>query len=329
MKTIINFLGGFVILFFVACNPDDLSVDVLDSGECPDKYFIDTICYESYFAGLEVSDDLLDQYLVNAERFKVMLVDKLYDLKNPLWTIKQTGEWVIYFHIEEWEGPVTALAINNLTAEYELLANQWLEGLTDFDANAPSSAQIKVFGFVFNEGVQLDDSFWSTYGDYPIVTNWQGTDEESPWEIAFRTDNSIFDQNWYSLQDYDVLKVMGNRSDVESTVNYSPESWDDYVHPENVDMFYTKFWHKTGWDAVAQRQYLKIGGCITNYATGETLTPVFSHEMGHTFFHDDVYDRGKFPEADGLESIMNECCGEISNFDRLIQRIVWEAQVNQ
>ena len=61
MKTIFKFLGGFVILFFIACNPDDLSDDVLDFGECPEKYFIDTICYESYFTGLDVSDDLLDQ----------------------------------------------------------------------------------------------------------------------------------------------------------------------------------------------------------------------------------------------------------------------------
>ena len=96
-------------------------------------------------------------------------------------------------------------------------------------------------------------------------------------------------------------------------------------------MFYTKFWHKTTWDAVAQRQYLKIGGCITNYATGETLDDVFAHEMGHCFFHDDLYDNGKYPCAPGLSSVMNsgsvfENGTWVTDFDKVIMRIVWESQ---
>ena len=282
-------------------------------------------CYEPYFINLEISDTC--QFVTNAEQFVEHLSYNLYNLRNPLWTIHQNGEWVMYYHIENWEGTVTDVAITNLTNEYESLANQWLEGLTDFDPDAPQNVSVKVFGFVFNEGVEVDPSFYNTYGNYPIVTNWQETNESAPWQVVYRSDESEFNQNWYQIDDFDDLKVIGNDVANYPDATFSPTDWDSYTHPDGVDMFFTKFWHKTTWDAVAQRQYLKIGGCITNYATGETLSDVFAHEMGHCFFHDDLYDNIKYPDADGLESIMNDCCGFISNFDRVILRIIWEAQV--
>ena len=61
--------------------------------------------------------------------------------------------------------------------------------------------------------------------------------------------------------------------------------------------------------------------------TGETNTNVFLHEMGHCFFLDDLYDRGKYPDAEGLPSIMNTS-GEISNFDIMTLRMVWKHQKN-
>ena len=43
------------------------------------------------------------------------------------------------------------------------------------------------------------------------------------------------------------------------------------------------------------------------------------------FFLDDVYDRGKFPDAQGIQSIMNGSA-VISDFDTLCIRIAWKKQ---
>jgi len=290
---------------------------------------INDVCYQStyepYFKNLTVSDADVTKYIINAEQFKKLVLNNVKTLKNPMWPIKKNGEWVIYFHIENWEGPVTATAITNLRNRYQILTKRWLNGLSTFDPEAPTSATIKIFGFVFNEGVEIDQSFYDTYGDYPIVTNWNQTDEESPWKVVYRSNGSTFNYNWYGIADFTTLKVVGNREGLSSNINFSPQDWTGYTHPESVDMFFTKFWHKTTWDAVAQRQYLKIGGGITNYETGETIESVFTHEMGHCFFHDDIYAISKYPDATGLSSIMNSA-SSITNFDRVIQRMIWETQ---
>ena len=283
-------------------------------------------CYEPYFTGLDIPDSQKCLYAKNAERYIENLSGILYDWKNPMWTIQENGEWVIYYHIESWEGPVTDVAITNLTNEYHSLANQWIGGLSDFDPDVPQNMTVKVFGFVFNEGVEVDPSFYNTYGNYPIVTNWQESNVKSPWQVVYRSDESEFDQSsWHPIDDFDLLKVIGNDVANYPDATYSPSNWDSYIHPEGVDMFYTKFGHRTPWYAVAGREFLYLGGCITNYATGETLTDVFTHEMGHCFFHDDLYDNVKYPCAEGLESIMLNV-NYISDFDRVIMRIVWEAQ---
>lgn len=286
-------------------------------------------CYKPYFINLNISDSCL--FANNAERFRENLPSMLYNMRNPLWSIGQNGEWVIYYNFESWQGPVTDIAINNLTKKYESLANQWLEGLTDFDPTAPKKVTIKVFGFAFNAGVVIDTSFYKTYGNYPIVTNWQETNENAPWQVVYRNNLTVFNQNWYQIDDFNTLKVLGNNVSAYPNAKFSPTDWGAYIHPEGVDMFYTKFWHKTTWDAVAQRQYLKIGGCITNYATGQTLDDVFSHEMGHCFFHDDLYDNIKYPCAKGLSSVMNDVSvfangTWVTDFDKVIMRIIWEAQ---
>lgn len=311
---------------------NEVSLQTKTVNTCPEKYRRGNQCYESYFEGLEIDDNDIPQYLDNIERYIELLSHNLYTLKNPMSTIKNNGEWVIYYHIEDWKGPVTATAITNLTDQYETIANYWLEDLNVFDSEAPTQATVKVFGFVFNEGVLVDSTFYKTYGDYPIVTNWQKTDESAPWKTVYRGNGSQFKQNWYTIKDFDMLKVEGNRTDLEPTVKLLPESWEGYTHPEGVDMFYTKFWHKTTWDAVAQRQYLKLGGVISDYANGQagngTLDRTFVHEMGHCFFHDDIYDPVKYPDGAGLESVMNTI-DEISAFDRILQRIIWEAQQQQ
>ncbi len=303
----------------------DDEITTAASSECSDLFSVGDTCYFPFFTGMDLDEETIDKFIINATRYEELVLNNIGHLKNPMWSIDQNGQWVIYYHIENWEGPVLGTAISNMTQEYERIANEWLDLLEAYDAEAPTEVAIKVFGFVFNEGVVLDDSFYELYGNYPIVTNWEKTNEEAPWDVRFKSDLSQFDQNWYEIIDFTTLTVAGNRTDTGPNVSFSPTDWSSYTHPEDVDMFFTKFWHKTTWDAVAQRQYLKLGGNITDYATGETNYTVFAHEMGHCFFHDDIYDSGKYPDNEGLESIMHSH-PFITDFDTVIQRMVWEKQ---
>jgi len=319
------------------CSDSTVGVDIqLEGDPCLD---CNVSCYEPYFIDLDIPDSLKCLYATNAERYIENLSYLLYDKRNPLWSIHQNGEWVIYFYIESWEGPVTDVAINNLTNEYESLANQWLEGLTDFDPDAPDTVSIKIFGFVFQDSVQIDPSFYNTYGNYPIVTHSEAS-EFIPWELNFPNGDPVAG-HLGGVVDIDSLQVVGNDAVNFPSATFSPTNWNTYIHPEGVDMPYTRFGHKTDWYAVGGRDILWIGGLISDYATGETSQEsAFTHEMGHCFFHDDLYDRVKYPCADGLVSVMNsgnwgvggpeayylEHGTYITDFDRVINRIVWEAQ---
>ena len=285
---------------------------------------VDAENYEEYMVGMTLSDVDKHQFIVNAQRFQDICLENFAGLKNPLWNIFQTGEWPIYFHIESWDGPVTAAAVVQMRSDYQKIANQWVDGIQTYDARFDRNVEVKLFGFVFNEGVTVDQSFNNAYGAYPTVLNFSGTTERSPWEIRFRDGGQIFNQNWYSIDDFQKLVVVGNDGDNESA-NFSPADWSSFEHPEGIDMFLTKFWHKTSWDAVAQRQYLKLGGNVTNYALGYTRYSVFAHEMGHTFFLDDIYSNSKYPDANGLNSIMNNS-SIITDFDVFSARIVWKQQ---
>jgi poly(3-hydroxybutyrate) depolymerase len=285
---------------------------------------VDAENYEEYMVGMTLSDVDKHQFIVNAQRFQEICLDNFAGLKNPLWNIFQTGEWPIYFHIESWDGPVTAAAIVQMRSDYQKIANQWVDGIQTYDSRFDRNVEVKLFGFVFNEGVTVDQSFNNAYGAYPTVLNFSGTTERSPWEIRFRDGGQIFNQNWYSIDDFQKLVVAGNDGDIE-IANFSPADWSSYEHPEGIDMFLTKFWHKTSWDAVAQRQYLKLGGNVTNYALGYTRYSVFAHEMGHTFFLDDIYSNSKYPDANGLNSIMNNA-SIITDFDIFSARMVWKQQ---
>ena len=303
------------------------TLSLTENFNCPNLYSFDDSCYYSYFNNINLDDETIENYIINAARWREICEINLGHLKNPMYSIKNSGDWIIYYHIESWEGAVNSQAISSLTFEYQNIANQWIDVLDDFDENAPDSVNIKIFGFVFNTGVLIDPSFYEVYGDYPIVTNWNLTNEEAPWLIKNMNDSSIFNQNWYLDVDYTNMFVDGNRDDVNPNVNFHPENWNNYNHPEGISMFFTKFWHKTTWDAVAQRQYLKVGGQIQNYTTGEINYSVFAHEMGHCFFHDDIYDIGKYPNGQNIISIMNSF-PYISDFDKIIQRMVWEKQKN-
>ena len=303
------------------------STPLLDSSQnCNSDYTYNGNCYEEFFTGLDIDSTTRQLYLKNLERFiEICLNNWSQNELNPLSEIYRTGLYPIYFHIESWDGPVTLLAIQQLVQDYEFIANQWLNSLNDYDSSIPEHVKIQVFGFVFNEGVEIDESFYSQYENYPIVMNYTKTNEESPWKIIEKNSGALFNQNWYTHADFATLQVINNREDLSSQVTFSPQDWSSYSHPENIDIFWTKFWHKTTWDAVAQRQYLKIGGVITDYSLGNSIYSVFAHEMGHTFFLDDIYDRGKYPEAENIDSIMNGDA-TISDFDTLCLRIVWKKQ---
>ena len=303
---------------FYDCEQNCL-IDEDADGECDD------IKYQEYFVGLDLSEDEKNLFALNAIRFEEICLDNLREMRNPLRTIFDTGTWPIYYHVENWNGDVNDVAISNLTSQYEQIAHDWLEGLQDYDPEAPNAVDVKVFGYVFNEGVALNNSFLETYNSYPIVTNYTLTNEESPWEIRFRNSDQIFNQNWYTISNYLDLYVYDNRIDLSPSTTFQPNSLNNFTHPQDIDMFVTKFWHKTTWDAVAQRQYLKIGGQIYDYENGFADYRVFAHEMGHCFFLDDIYDPGKYPDGQNLISIMNTS-GQISDFDRFLLRIVWKAQ---
>ena len=253
---------------------------------------------------------------------------QIIGLKNPLIEIYNSNTWPIYFHFEEYEGEISSVIIERIKNDYQSHLNSWLDGIRSYDNEFPDlPTEVKIFGFVFNKEVKLSESFYEVYGNYPRVLNYNLTNEESPWKIVKKDNYEIFDYNWYIIENFDDLKVVGNRTDLSPSIEFYPDNWDNYSHPEAIDHFQTKFWYKIPWDAVAQRQYLKMGGNILNHSTGETNLVTFLHEMGHCFFLDDVYNRGKYPDAEDLQSIMNTS-DTISNFDIMTLRIVWKHQKN-
>ena len=78
------------------------------------------------------------------------------------------------------------------------------------------------------------------FSKYPQVRDYAGIDERSPWKLVFRDDGAQFDQNWYSLDDFSRVKVVGIGEDLSADVSYYPKDWESYQHPENIDYFLTK-----------------------------------------------------------------------------------------
>ena len=126
---------------------------------------------------------------------------------------------------------------------------------------------------------------------------------------------------------------------------FSPATWtDDYVHPEGIRTFYTKFWQGVRFNAVGQRHYLRIGGCVEDVRKGTLSTTdpysgfrVLLHEMGHCFFLDDLYDKAKYPDTlveEGVaplqpkDSTMYAAggAGTLQPMDHAMLRRTWDAQ---
>ena len=294
--------------------------------------------FDEFLVGLDITESERNSLITNANRFIEICIGQnffkedesgqIIGLKNPLIEIYNSNTWPIYFHFEEYEGEISSVIIERIKNDYQSHLNSWLDGIRSYDNEFPDlPTEVKIFGFVFNNEVKLSESFYEVYGNYPRVLNYNLTNEESPWKIVKKDNYEIFNYNWYIIENFDDLKVVGNRTDLSPSIEFYPDNWDNYSHPEAIDHFQTKFWYKIPWDAVAQRQYLKMGGNILNHSTGETNLVTFLHEMGHCFFLDDVYNRGKYPNAEDLQSIMNTS-DTISNFDIMTLRIVWKHQKN-
>tara|TARA_B110000008_G_C16944586_1_gene553889 strand:+ start:641 stop:1627 length:987 start_codon:yes stop_codon:yes gene_type:complete len=247
---------------------------------------------------------------------------------------KKVNTWSIYFHFTDWEGPVTALAIQNLRLAFCKSMEAWLCKLKGVDG-FPMKINVKIFGFVFNQGVETDKSFSTKYDKYPVVRNWKKDTEQSPWIVNYKG-KEVSNLDFYDKSlDFTDCKVVKNKNVADA--QFFPEDWSTYTHPENINFFQTKYWNGTEYKCYAQRQYLRIGGIIENYATGMIRKDryfILVHEMGHCFFLDDFYEyEGKKDYVwesdcgtlDPNDSIMFRS-KKITSLDYLMMRHVWKNQ---
>ena len=248
----------------------------------------------------------------------------------------RTRQWSIYVHVQAWKGTMTARAMDGLVAQFRKACAAWLRSVAGYAGFPMLPIRVRVFGFVFQDGVEFDDTFRNKYGRYPLVTGWRETGERSPWVVQH--DGAPLPNPNYYRSDIDLHKlvVVGNRTGTGAT--FSPQEWSTYTHPEGCTGFQTKYWHGTEWAAFAQRHYLRVGGVVTDYATGRLNHTVLLHEMGHCFFLDDMYDGHKYPRplpscpCGGSncalrrdDTVMFGARG-LTAFDRRMLRHTWDAQ---
>lgn len=291
------------------------------------------------FRGLDTTPDgrcKMRSYMQFMERERHIPYTTHYGL---LLGMARTGEWCIYLHFTDWPVPVTAEIVDTLVAQFQAALHRWLSKLKGYHGFPTRNVKVKVFGFVFQQNVRIAPSFLRKYGKYPMVTNWRADTEVSPWHLHHKG-KPFPSQNFYQPGiDLMQLTVVGNRTETGAT--FSPSSWKDYVHPEGVRGFATKYWHGTRWAAFAQRQYLRVGGVPVDYTTG-AMGPrlaVLKHEMGHCLFLDDLYG-GKYPSTlpecgacacrlQNHDSIMHDGARTLQRFDHAMLRRSWDVQVKR
>jgi len=273
------------------------------------------------------------------------LLERMDELKLPHLTaasllagLNTQKTWDVYLFFPEWPGPVTAACVSRLMDQFRACCREWLSKLRGYNGFTTQAIRVRIFGFVFCEGVETDATFDKKYGAYPIVRKWTDTSEASPWIISANTPS----RNMYDPKlDLHSIQVKGNRT--TTGASFSPASWDGYRHPEGCVGYQTRFWHGTkGWNATAQRHYLRVAGVLEDPATGDfgTRLNVLKHEMGHCFFLDDLYDKKKYPAPlPRCNCDVAELCGvgpedtimhggpAITAFDHAQLRHVWNASV--
>ena len=207
------------------------------------------------------------------------------DKNNPLYRshvsilrgIHEQGTWDVYLHFCSWDCTVTRTTIEGILFDFKRAVDEWLSLLYGKDGFTTTRVTVRLFGLVFNKGVSIDPSVDVRYARYPVVREWDGCAEASPWKLSvpFKPYDSKFD-----LHEPIVLD------------NVNP-------HPEGCTGFQTKLWFESGrWNATAQRHYLHLGNVVLDTCRGRfgTNYSVLLHELGHAFFLDDLYDSHKFPK---------------------------------
>lgn len=312
----------------MGCDFSKLPNIVPPEDEPEDEYGIGP---DNIFQNLEMS---------NTEKCKALEYNRQMDIARcpyldtigVLVAMKNTQKWCIYFHFTEWPVTVNGLTIQKLKDQFVRSMTSWIAQLKGYNGFPLNAIKVPIFGFVFNKNVQIDSSFYEKYGKYPIVTNWTENNENCPWKLEYNG-KALNNPNFYRKDlDYTKLRVVGNKTNTQAT--FSPSSWSEYKHPENISYFQTKFWNGTTYAAAAQRHYLRIAGTLQNYATGNLGEnyKILVHEMGHCFFLDDLYDTKKY--------IHNNSCGKnlqpndsmmfmstrLTNMDHVMLRHSWNKQ---
>ena len=309
----------------MGCGPSTLTIPNLSQKKNEEKDEELDIC-----ANLTISEE---QKCKGVEYNKQMDNAKLpyLDTLGPLIAMKQNQIWSIYFHFTDWSQSINAVVIQNLYNQFKRSLESWLCHLKGYNEFPITPIQVKIFGFVFNEGIIIDQSFYNKYGKYPIVTNWKEDSEKCPWITKYN--GRITTLNYYRKDlDFTKIEVVGNKT--VQGVNFSPQDWSSYQHPENISYFQTKFWNGTEDNFSAQRHYLRIGGAVSNSAPGNLGTNylILVHEMGHCFFLDDLYDSGKYnwknacvSDLNPMDSIMFRA-PKLQVLDYLMLRHTWDKQ---
>lgn len=264
--------------------------------EVTDEHERSTVCDNKIFTSLNLPASQKCKIMRYIEHMEKAANIPYIDTHGLLLCFQKTLIWPVYLHFTAWQGPVTAQVVDNILASCRQACSTWLSKMKGFDTFTMERVSVKLFGICLMKGVDVDDSFNARYGNYPIVQGWKRDTETSPWKVTYRG-RPYDSQDYYDKSlDFSQLAVSGNRS--VRDVSFHPKEWAGFVHPEGLKGFYTKIWvGGSEWKAVAQRQYLRIGGVIQDYATGSIADryPVLLHEMGHCFFLDDLYDSSKYP----------------------------------
>ena len=95
-----------------------------------------------------------------------------------------------------------------------------------------------------------------------------------------------------------------------------------------------KYWHETKFNATAQRQYLRVGGLVQNYSTGNlgSNSRILTHEMGHCLFLDDLYDNTTYNWKNSCRSDLKPedsimfGSNKIEKMDHIMLRHTWNKQ---
>ena len=125
--------------------------------------------------------------------------------------IAQSQTWIIYFHFTDWKVPVTASLIDGLKQNFQSCMQSWLMHLKGYHGFPNTEIKLGIFGFVFQKGITIDDSFYESYGMYPRVTEWTRDDESSPWALSYN--QKPYTGSFYaSFLKLSHLKVTGNTS---------------------------------------------------------------------------------------------------------------------